>query len=456
MRQASYRHHHHIMPPKGWLNDPNGTCYFNGKYHIFFQYAPESSVGGKKHWGHYTSKDMLHWIFEGIALSPDSKWDRDGAYSGYAYIEDEKMELFYTGNVKEPGDYDYINVGREHNVLFTESQDGTHFSEKELLLTNGDYPSHYSCHVRDPKVWKEGDDYYLLLGGRTRDSKAALLLYRSEDRKNWKFFKEMIPQDSFGYMLECPDYFTLNGKKVLSFCPQGMPAEREKYQNIYQSGYVFLEKNGILETEETLVEELKTENFVEWDMGFDFYAPQTFDTPDHRKILIGWAGLPDAPYGNEPAEAEGWQHSMTLLRELTEKDGKIYQKPIREYKSLRRGEEELLEETALLVLSRHFELELTVKEEQDFGIRLASDLEFYYEDGTCVLAFLNESGCGRTVRRAAVESLKNVHLYMDESILEIYVNEGEVVFTTRYYPSEANIAMIIKGIEKGNLWKVRD
>ena len=86
MAGEKYRCAHHLMPPAGWLNDPNGACYYNGTYHIFFQYSPDNVNGGNKCWGHYVSKDMFNWEFAGTAIYPDSERDSDGAYSGGALI----------------------------------------------------------------------------------------------------------------------------------------------------------------------------------------------------------------------------------------------------------------------------------------------------------------------------------------------------------------------------------
>ena len=113
---------HHLMPPVGWLNDPNGLCWYKGRYHVFFQYSPFEANGGLKFWGHYTSEDLVDWKYEGTALYPDSPYDCHGVYSGSALAESEKLHLFFTGNVKIDGDYDYINEGRETSTLHVESE----------------------------------------------------------------------------------------------------------------------------------------------------------------------------------------------------------------------------------------------------------------------------------------------------------------------------------------------
>ena len=200
---------HHLMPPTGWLNDPNGLCWYKGRYHVFFQYSPFESNGGLKFWGHYSSEDMISWRYEGVPLLPDSIYDCHGVYSGSAIAEKDKLHLFYTGNIKMDGDYDYINNGRQSSTLHVESEDGVHFGTKEVAVSWEDYPKNYTCHIRDPKVWKDGEEYRMILGGRQKSDQGAVLFYKSEDLKNWKFDHELTTENAFGYMWECPDYFTL-------------------------------------------------------------------------------------------------------------------------------------------------------------------------------------------------------------------------------------------------------
>ena len=212
---------HHLMPPVGWLNDPNGLCWYKGRYHVFFQYSPFEANGGLKFWGHYSSEDMISWRYEGVPLLPDSIYDCHGVYSGSAIAEKDKLHLFYTGNIKMDGDYDYINNGRQSSTLHVESADGLHFGTKEVAVSCEDYPENYTCHIRDPKVWKEGEEYRMILGGRQKSDQGAVLFYRSEDLKNWKFDSELTTEKAFGYMWECPDFYPVGDKYVLMFSPMG-------------------------------------------------------------------------------------------------------------------------------------------------------------------------------------------------------------------------------------------
>ena len=103
MRKINYKCSAHLMPRRGWLNDPNGLCLYKGERHIFFQSAPEYPAAGPKGWGHYTTTDFKNYIFRGMALAPDNPLDRDGVYSGSAIERGGTLYLFYTGNVKQIG-----------------------------------------------------------------------------------------------------------------------------------------------------------------------------------------------------------------------------------------------------------------------------------------------------------------------------------------------------------------
>src|SRR5690606_27727101 len=96
-----YRLNYHLMPPVGLLNDPNGLIQYKGHYHVFYQWNPFATAHGAKFWGHYSSKDMVNWQEEPIALVPSEWYERNGCYSGSAIELDGKLYLFYTGNVKK-------------------------------------------------------------------------------------------------------------------------------------------------------------------------------------------------------------------------------------------------------------------------------------------------------------------------------------------------------------------
>ena len=422
----------HVFPQNGgWANDPNGLCQINGLYHVFYQYRPDAADGsGRVFWGHSVSEDLLHWEFKGAPIAPDTDLDKNGAYSGSALVENGVMKLFYTGNVKLPGDYDYTTAGRLSNTILVESRDGgATFTPKKAVMTNADYPADISCHIRDPKVWKEDGKYYMVLGARTKADKGEVILFSSNDTEHWKTEKVLTTKDPFGYMWECPDLFMLGGRKFLSLCPQGVKADGILYNNIYQSGY-FTVDNGQLQ------------DFTEWDRGFDFYAPQSFVDEQGRRLFIGWMGMSDSPFPN-PSTKVGWQHMLTLPRvlETYEKDGKmkIAQRLLPEIGLLHGAAEEIKVGTDSRPYSCfHAEIE---NAGGDFSVRFG-DMELHYSQAQGRMALLftnwgNSIGAGRSGRRAIVGDVHKLDIVIDVSSAEIFVNDGEEVFTTRIYPESA-------------------
>lgn len=427
-----FRQKFHLMPPVGWLNDPNGLCQFQGIYHFFFQYSPFDVNGGAKLWGHSTSTDMVHWEYQGACLYPDQPFDCNGVYSGSAFLEDGTMYLYYTGNVKlEDGDYDYIHSGREGNTVLVASQDGVHFGPKRLLMRNSDYPSDLSCHVRDPKVWRQNSRYYMLQGARTRNDVGQALLFVSNDKVNWTFMKRIQTPAPFGYMWECPDYLQVDGQNFLSASVQGLEGEPWTNRNVYQSGYFPVTGD--------LPDDYQLGNYQLWDYGFDYYAPQSFITEDKRTILTAWMGMADClEYGNSPTVQEGWQHCFTFPRELQMRDGRLCQIPAREldsyFQKATLAQGELSSQNCPVYLA-----DIQNIRQNQFCAVLCDDLILEYRQGRFEMRFTSHSkdgiSGGRHLRYLDMDRLENVKILADVSSVEVFLNNGQAVFSTRYYPN---------------------
>lgn len=432
VKKDANRLHFHLMPPAGWMNDPNGLCQMNGVYHIYFQYTPFLAGWGTKLWGHYTTKDWLHFEEQEPFLFPDCDWDRDGVYSGSAFVKDGKIHYFYTGNVKLlDKEYDYILEGRQQNTIHVTSGDGMQADEKQLVMTNEDYPSDMSKHVRDPKVFEADGKYWMVQGARNVRSEGCALLFESEDLEHWKYFDRITPEQPFGYMWECPDLFETDGQKVLLACVQGLEAKEHQYQNVYQCGYfpaqIDLEKR-----------EYRLGAYRELDKGFDIYAAQTFEDEKGRRILIGWMGIPDADYDNDVTVEYDWIHALTMPRELRFRDGRLIQQPLDEMKALRKNGRQ----TDIPSFGRWttsdccFEMEVQFQENQEcMELNLRDDVRLSYEDHVLSLE-LGKSGRGRTKRTVYLESFQSFTVFSDTSSLEIFINGGEEVITTRVYSGQ--------------------
>ena len=442
--ECLFRNGFHIMPPTGWLNDPNGLCQINGEYHLFFQYSPLDARGGMKAWGHYVTKDFVNLTYLGAPFVPDEEFDKNGVYSGSSFVDSDGMHIFYTGNVKLPGDHDYTYSGRRADTVLVESKDGRSFTEKKVVIDTDEYPEGYSCHIRDPKVWKEKDTYYMVLGARTSNDEGRILVYKSSDMKSWKLTCEVGSKEKFGYMWECPDYFKLGDAHVISFSPQGLEDEEFCYQNKYQSGYVLVGESPA-DCDSMTIDEDK---FIEWDMGFDFYAPQTFLDESGRRIIVGWAGMPDAKYSNGEVKPENWQHCFTVPRELKTgigKDGvmRVFQNPIKEIDNLRIGEPVKIIESDNKYLSKDGLVDIVCDGISGaFSVIIDDAVAFSYDKDIIKLTLNDDYGFGRNIRKAKINDINSLRILVDSSIIEYYINDGEMVFTTRFYKKVKSVKTV--------------
>ncbi|RSD26862.1 glycoside hydrolase family 32 protein [Mesobacillus subterraneus] len=433
---------YHIHPQYGLINDPNGLAYFNGEFHVFYQWYPFDAMHGMKHWAHAKSKDLVNWERLPVALVPVEDYESHGAYSGAALEVDGKLYMYYTGNIK------YGPVERSANqCLAIMEQDGTITKYDNNPLIEG-VPEGYTGHVRDPKVLEKDGRYYMLLGAQRENLTGAIIVYESDNGIDWSFKGELnlkLDLPDSVYMLECPDYFELNDKDVIVVSPQGLKPDGHDYHNIYNVIYVLGELNI-----DTLTFEV--EDYLELDKGFDFYAPQTFAGKNNERLLFAWAGMGEIDY---PSDSEQWAHCLSIPRELDIVNGKLTQKPARELEQLRKdstaGEVDLEKGSSVTIGSgEQYELELDFSKvgSTQFGLELfASEneglvLEFDRMKQTVSLnreklaaAFGGEYGFVRSSELQIGETLK-VQVFVDRSIAEIFINDGEVVFTTRVFPKE--------------------
>ncbi|MBO0995478.1 glycoside hydrolase family 32 protein [Bacillus sp. SD088] len=430
-----YRLHYHVMPPVGLLNDPNGFIQWNGIYHLFYQWMPFKTGHGAKFWGHISSKDLVHWEEQPIALTPSEWFEKNGCYSGSAIEHNGKLYLFYTGNVKDE------DRNRQTYQCLAISEDGIDFSKKGPIVH---LPDEYTAHFRDPKVWQQNGAYFMVIGAQTTELNGAVALLRSENLTDWTHMgilagggKGSLGQ--FGHMFECPDLFNLNGKDILIFSPQGLSAQGFKYQNAYQSGYVV----GTFDPETT---SFQHGPFDELDRGFDFYAPQTTLDQKGRRILFAWMAVPDQNEQEHPTIPYKWLHNMTLPRELKLIDGKIYQKPVKELEQLRGGlpdshHLELVQETINLTGVHGKKLELMIDQinvvKGSFYITIGGTARLIYSKEDRIFTLERQSYAdGLTEKRQCyVEALASLQIFIDTSSIEVFINGGEETFTARFYPS---------------------
>ncbi|KGX89550.1 glycoside hydrolase family 32 protein [Pontibacillus marinus] len=435
-----YRQNYHMMPPVGLLNDPNGFIQWKGTYHMYFQWMPFDTTHGAKFWGHYSSEDLVNWELEPVALAPSDWYDKNGCYSGSAVDDDGLLKVFYTGNVKDE------QGNRETYQCLAESVNGIDFTKKGPLIH---LPEGFTPHFRDPKVWKEAGKWFMVVGAQTLDLEGSVALFESEDLENWVYKGELSSSNGeLGYMWECPDLFPLGGQHVLVFCPQGMEADGMYYNNVYQSGYVV----GDFDPKQAT---FNHDSFVELDRGFEFYAPQTTEDEHERRLLVGWMGIPDQNEEHHPTIEYRWIHNLTLPRELKLQDGKVYQMPVEELKNLRR------EEVSSFKLEKGY-VEKEIPKSSEIVVDIDSSKKSMVSVDLYDFAKITYNRAERSVtlhRKSLVDGsieersctlenpLKELRLFLDQSTLELFVNGGEEVFTSRMFPdvTKENVRFDVQG-----------
>lgn len=452
----------HIEMPFGLVNDPNGLSYYNGLYHIFYQWNPFGCEHKTKHWGLVKTSDFINYTKPEIILKPEDWFDKNGCYSGGAYIKGDTLKLFYTGNVKDEN-----NNRESYQCIVDYNKDGS-FEKRGPVIDK--LPEDYTAHFRDPMVFVEDGKYYMILGIQTKDLKGRAILYKSDDIEKWEVIGELQTEmDDFGYMWECPNLVKVSEDKyAFLFSPQGLKEEEFKYQNLYQSGYVI----GDLDLQRPALNNYT--EFKELDMGFDFYAPQVF-THNGKNIMFGWVGMPEKESEYPSAENGGWIFSLTLPRVLEYKNEILYQRPFKMVENLR--EEKIIENKNinsseiynLKLNSRNVEikLDLDIKDSDFIDIRLKFkdeyiSLNYDKKENVFVVDRTNMELGGKGVRKFKLEaqdSLK-LHMFIDNSVMEIYYQDGLETTTVMYFPKEDDFEFEIKNdnnvkINQLFVWKLR-
>lgn len=398
---------------------------------------------------HVVSSDLVHWQRKSVALEPSEWYDKDGIYSGGGIVHNEKLYLFYTGNViRDDG-------VKESYQCAAISEDGEYFQKIGPLF---EHPQGYTRHVRDPKVWRDQHgNWWLIVGAQREDLTGDTLIYKSKNLSDWECQGSFVDHDHrFGYMWECPDVLHFAENDVFVFSPQGLPERGEYYKNPNQSGYMV----GKLSNTGKFNGDLS--DFKELDRGFDFYAPQSFKVND-RTIMFGWmSAMNEEAERAVPTIQEGWIHALTLPREVVLMNGVLYQKPLPELQLLRldgmhyKGEIQSSSEWVLPSTQAELIVDFSLLTENfKMIIRDAVQIDYDQEQNSLIVWRTNWLTGEREYRRASLNNkLAKMQIFIESSSLEIFVNEGEEVFSLRYFIEDADQRNVL--LEAGdNVGEVR-
>lgn len=439
---------YHLTGGVGWINDPNGFSLYKGEYHLFFQYHPYSIKWGPMHWGHVKTEDFVRWERLPIAMAPDSPFDGKGCFSGSAVeMPDGRQMLMYTG-VTEVASGGNINLQiQQQCVAFGDGIEYTKYAGNPVI-TSDDLPSDgMVTDFRDPKVWKEGDTYYCAVSNNSSEDSGVILLYESRDGIHWKYVTVLeANRGQYGRMWECPDFFELDGKHVLIVSPMKMrPAGLE-----FHAGYGTIALIGGYDPE---THKFIRENVQSVDYGIDFYAAQTLEAKDGRRIMIAW--MQNWTTIQCEFEDHFYFGQMTLPRELWIENGRMYQRPVRELEHYRSAgtvyRNIFVHEEMSLPQVRGRCLDMTVrvkpvsgKKYSWFRINFADDGEYYTSiiyDASSNHVRLDRSRCGfpydivnvREFPVSCCDGEIELRILLDRYSVELFVNGGEQAATMLVY-----------------------
>lgn len=425
----------HLTAPRNWINDPNGFIYYNGEYHLFYQYFPYDCKWGTMHWGHATSKDLVMWEHYPIALYPTKEYDQNGCFSGTAMIENGELHLYYTaikydrfreGNIHSP----YDNYSFEASQAKIVSKDGYKFDnyeDKRLIIPPIlDESLGHRTHTRDPKVWKYKDRYSMILGSKFKQEgndkfTGQALFYTSNDGEQWTY-KNRCYDDTIGDMWECPDLFKVDGSYLLVMSPENIILDDINYTN--NSVYSIVDFD-----EETC--EMKLINKQKFlDEGLDLYAPQTTLDEFGNRILIGWMRMPLT------FEGEEWIGMMSLPRVINIKDNDVYFSVPEYIDKLFNKEVELSE----FDVNEVYKLNVTLNKDSILNI---GGYKISIIDDSIVAdrseLFPEVKRKGRVFKSSKLNGRYDLSIYIDNGIIEIFINDGKYVISNIVYGLKSKI-----------------
>ncbi|MBU3845267.1 MAG: glycoside hydrolase family 32 protein [Candidatus Anaerobiospirillum pullicola] len=432
--------HYHLTPRFGWINDPNGFCYALGKYHIFYQHYPYDAKWGPMHWGHATSTDLVHWEHQDIALAPSEDYDRDGCFSGSAIEYDGKLYVIYTGHkvLVEAGD---DSIAREVQALAV-SEDGIHFEKLGVVIEPEDEGIH---HFRDPKIWRDETGlFHVVFGACNLKHEGEIRQYTSKDLMHWDLVSIVKEMEDNAFMYECPDFFEVNDHKwVLATSPMGQAPVGYTRNNTSVNSWQAGTFDGKKFTPESKLYEV--------DRGHDFYATQSTATPDGRRIVIAWQNmwkLPFLTYGDH------WCGCLTLPREISYKDGHLYQKPVRELQSLRTKEYKVSAANSCLkstikTLTSNAATELTFSVKpadngaEQYGIAIGNSIRLFFDRQTKTLTMFRCDLNATSYRALELDWDKEhqLHIFIDNSSIEVFIDGGHDTMTTNFFGTDHTVTL---------------
>ncbi len=458
--QEKYRPQYHFSPESGWMNDPNGLVFYDGEYHLFYQYYPDSTVWGPMHWGHAVSTDLFKWTHLPVALYPDSL--------GYIFSGSAVSDTYNTSGFGDGTTPPLIAVFTYHNSEL-ERKGSNEFQSQGIAWSNDRgrtwkkyqgnpvLPNPGIRDFRDPKVFRHdaSGKWIMILAVHDR-----VHIYSSPDLKNWSFESEFGENaGSHGGVWECPDLFplTVTGTSsskwvmLVSINPGGPNGgSATQYFTGEFDGHKFIPDD-------------KAEKWM--DQGTDNYAGVTWSgipEQDGRRILIGW--MSNWNYATV-VPSSSWRSAMTIPRVLTlnEMNGGFFlaSTPVTEITNLRADSLNVLQHgngKTLNFITKNddqglnrseIDLDFITTRSDTVGITFENELSERLVIGYSASTeevFIDRSQTGNTsfsqrftdIVRAPYKAEDNInlHLFVDAASVELFVDDGRLTMTSIFFPSD--------------------
>ena len=448
LRHDLLRPLYHLIPQAGYVGDPCAPRYFNRKYHVFYH----SNFGGHG-WAHAMSADLVHWDHLPIALSPTPGFfDAYGCFTGSVLPDTDVPSVIYAAVTKVPRAQETIRAEglREVQCIAT-STDPDLRTWHKLDQPVIDPPTDIKIvGFRDPFAWKEGETWYVGVGSGFPQVGGNVLLYRSSDARHFEYLHPLVqgrwngrsftnPVGS-GEMWECPDFFPLGEKHVL----------------IYSTEYITYWEVGTFDKKEI---KFHSEHKGFLDHGA-YYAPKTMIDDKGRRLLWGWI---QETRSAEEVQSAGWSGAISLPRVLTlDSDSQLCMEVPPEFASSRtntsvinqpRTAEELEHVLAQTVIhNRSGEVVCTFKAGVlDCGLELVFGTS---QDAVPFFKIANGVNIGnmpsiivgnRTLALSPDDhGNSTLHLWIDASILELFVDSKQVITVRSYTKTDGNQDIFVR------------
>ncbi len=440
---------YHVLGPESWTNDANGPIFYQGLYHLFYQFDPiVDGLRSARTWGHVVSDDLAHWTDWPVALWPDTEYERAGVFSGNTFmLDDGSLGALYTGSVQ----------GRQEAYgIFAHSYDQGLTWQKKMVMSDAQRPNPHSPVHWDGQVWRDCDQWHQLVGGCTdgADRQGAAYLWTSPDLETWTLRANIAPTLRLGTFWELPYLIPLGDRHVF------MVGHRNPYWI------------GTYDREQMLFTPDNPEP-REFDTG-NYYAvnPNLVDDKGpnggERRLLLAWVTGPPSPTSHSSAAVPYWQGAIALPRVLTLQGERVWQEPIPELQRLRGRHWSFktldAARTGLRAISgdaleiratfrptsphteyiTRFGLKVRVSEDGGDFVRVFYDVvnaEFGV-DGPTVARNAQEFATdqqgirmARQLSFLAPDEPVTLHIFLDRSIIEIFVNGS--AYTARAFAPQA-------------------